>query len=62
MAIVLFETTEIEMAEVLHVMLGTISVLILRMFFQILSNKCFLKFFYLKLNLLQLEFSMGLQT
>ena len=30
--------------------------------FQILSNMCFLKFFYLKLNLLQLEFSIGLQT
>ena len=41
MAIVLLETTEIEMAEVLHVMLGTISVLILRTFFQILSNMCF---------------------
>ena len=54
MVIVLLETTEIEMAEVLHVMLGTISVLILRTFFQIL--------FYLKLNLLQLEFSVGLQT
>ena len=40
----------------------TISVLILRTFFQILSNMCFLKFFYLKLNLLQLEFSIGLQT
>ena len=62
MSIVLLETTEIEMAEVLHVMLGTISVLILRMFFQVLSNMCFLKFFYLKLNLLQLEFSIGLQT
>ena len=33
MAIVLLETTEIEMAEELHVMLGTISVLILRTFF-----------------------------
>ena len=33
MAIVLLETTEIEMAEVLHVMLGSISVLILRTFF-----------------------------
>ena len=62
MAIVLLETTEIEMAEVLHVMLGTISILILRTFFQILSNMCFLKFFYLNLNLLQLEFSIGLQT
>ena len=30
--------------------------------FQILSNMCVLKFFYLKLNLLQLEFSIGLQT
>ena len=62
MAIVLLETTEIEMAEVLDDMLGTISVLILRTFFQILSNMYFLKFLYLKLNLLQLEFSIGPQT
>ena len=39
MAIVLLDTTEIEMAEVLHIMLGTISVLILRTFFKF-SRTC----------------------
>ena len=38
------------MAEVLHVMLGTISVLILRTFFQIFSNMCFFKFFLPKVK------------